>query len=88
VLVPAAVDTVTSTVPAPAGATAVICLAFLIAYDVALTPPNLTAVAPGNPVPVMVTVLPPAEPPDVGVTAVTAGVTGLIPWMQPLTFWT
>ena len=73
-LVPPAVVTVTSTVPAlPAGAVAVICVALLTVKPLALVAPNFTAVAPVNPVPVMVTVVPPPVGPDAGDTLVMVG---------------
>ena len=73
VLVPPAVVTVTSTVPVePAGAVAVMLFAVL-AVIVADVLPNLTAVAPARLVPVIVTVVPPAVGPAVGVTCVTVG---------------
>ena len=59
-LVPPGVVTVTSTVPVPAGETAVIELSELTVKLVALVEPNLTAVAPLKLVPVMLTELPPA----------------------------
>jgi hypothetical protein len=59
-LVPPTVVTVTSTVPVPAGETAVIELAELTVKLVALVAPNLTAFAPVKPVPLTVTVVPPA----------------------------
>ena len=72
--VPLAVVTVTSTVPAvPAGLVAVICVAELTVKPVAAAVPNSTAVAPVRFVPVMVTLVPPAVGPAVGLTAVTAG---------------
>lgn len=51
--------TVTLTLPVPAGLTAVICVALLTVTPVAGVPPNNTAVAPVNPVPVRMTVSPP-----------------------------
>ncbi|MEY9227933.1 hypothetical protein ABIF78_000256 [Bradyrhizobium japonicum] len=63
-----------STVPAPAGETAVIEVAELTVKLVALVAPNFTAVAPDNAVPVMVTDVPPASRPAFGATDVTAGV--------------
>ncbi len=73
-LVPPAVVTVTSTVPAvPAGAVAVIRVALLTVKVVAAVGPNDTPVAPVRFVPVIVTVFPPAVGPAVGLTAVTAG---------------
>jgi hypothetical protein len=71
--VPFGVVTVTSTVPVPAGEVAVIDVGLLTTTPVAALAPKWTAVAPVNPVPVMVTVVPPAAGPDVGLTAVTVG---------------
>ena len=72
--VPPAVVTVTSTVPvAPAGEVAVMDVAELTVNPVALVAPNLTAVAPVKLVPVMVTVVPPPDGPDVGEIEVTVG---------------
>ena len=72
--VPPAVVTVTSTVPvAPAGEVAVMDVAELTVNPVALVAPNFTAVAPVKLVPVMVTVVPPPEGPDVGAIEVTVG---------------
>ena len=72
-LVPPAVVTVMSTVPAlPAGAVAVM----LVAVSVLIVPalvPNVTAVAFARLVPVIVTVFVPAVGPDAGLTPVTAG---------------
>ena len=48
-------------------------VAELTVKEVAEVVPNLTAVAPRNPVPVMVTVVPPVAGPLVGLTAVTVG---------------
>ena len=74
---PAALVTVTSTAPADsAGATAVIDVAELTVTPVAAVDPNFTVFPEANPVPVMVTEVPPAVGPLVGLTAVTvAGVT-------------
>jgi hypothetical protein len=66
--------TVMSTVPVPAGLVAVIEVALLTVYEVAEVPPNLTAVAPVKPVPVIATDVPPAVGPDVGVLPVTVGI--------------
>jgi hypothetical protein len=72
--VPNGVVTVTSTVAADsAGETAVICVAELTVKLVAAVAPKLTAVAPVNEVPVMVTDVPPAVDPEVGLTEVTVG---------------
>ena len=53
------VVTVTSAIPEPAGEVAVILISELTVKLVAAVEPNLTAVAPVNPVPVIVTVVPP-----------------------------
>ena len=72
--VPAAVVTVTLTVPAAsAGSTAVICVVELTVKLVAAVLPNITAVAPVKFVPVMTTEVPPATGPVLGLTAVTVG---------------
>jgi hypothetical protein len=62
-LVPLGVVTVTSTVPVPAGETAVIEVSEMTLKLVALVEPNLTALAPVTLVPVMVTEVPPAAGP-------------------------
>ena len=73
---PVAFVTVTSTVlAASAGATAVIDVAELTVTLVAATLPKLTVLPDANPVPVMVTEVPPAVGPLVGLTAVTVGAT-------------
>ena len=73
-LVPPGVVTVTSTAPAlPAGDVAVIDVALLTVNEVAAVAPNFTAVAPVKLVPVMVTLVPPAVGPLVGLTPVTVG---------------
>lgn len=56
-----------------AGETAVISVAETTLKLMAVMVPNVTLVAPVKPVPVMVTVVPPAVVPEVGATAVTAG---------------
>ena len=72
-LVPLAAFTVMSRVPADcAGATATICVLDFSA-NVADTEPNRTVIAPVNPVPVIVTDVPPAVGPDDGVIDVTVG---------------
>ena len=63
----------TLTLPVPADEVAVIWLALLTAKDAAAVPPNLTAVAPVKFVPVMVTLVPPAGGPALGLTLVTVG---------------
>ena len=72
--VPPAVVTVVSTVPAPsAGVTAVIWVGELTENDVAAALPNFTALAPLNPVPVMVTEVVPEVGPSVGLIPLTVG---------------
>ena len=71
--VPPGVVTVTSTVPDPAGEVAVTEVALLTTTPVAASAPKWTALAPVRLVPVMVTEVPPAAGPDVGLTAVTVG---------------
>ena len=63
----------TSTVPVPAGAVAVICVALLTVKPLAAVPPKVTAVAPVKPEPLMVTVVPPVLGPVVGEMPVTVG---------------
>ena len=65
--------TVTSTVPDPAGAMAVICVELTTVTLVALAVPNLTLVAPARLVPVIVTLVPPPVGPEAGLIPVTAG---------------
>ena len=72
--VPLAVVTLTSTVPVPAGDVAVIDVEELTVKLVAATAPNVTAVAPENSVPVIVTDVAPVAGPAVGEIDVTAGV--------------
>ena len=72
-LVPPGVVTVTSTVPEPAGDTAVIEVADFTVTLVAALDPNLTSLAPVRLVPVMVTEVPPPPGPLVGETFVTVG---------------
>jgi len=71
-LVPAGVVTVTDAEPVPAGAVAVICV-LLATVNAAGADPNLTPVAPVNPVPVMVTVFPPALGPWTGLMLLMTG---------------
>ncbi len=67
----------TSTVPAAwAGEVAVIWLAELTVKLVAAVPPKETAVAPVKSVPLMVTFVPPAVEPEVGLTPVKVGAGG------------
>jgi len=72
-LVPPAVITVTSTVPVPGAVVAVIEVALLTVNDAAAIPPKFTFVAPVKFVPVMVTLVPPAPEPVLGLTPVTVG---------------
>ena len=65
--------TVMSTVPLPGGLVAVIWVSESTLIAAALAGPKLTSVAPVNPLPVMVTVSPPAALPLVGETPVMAG---------------
>ncbi len=58
--IPAGVVTVTSTVPVPAGLSAVIEVSLTTVTFVAAVVPNSTAVAPVKLVPVIVTSVPPA----------------------------
>jgi hypothetical protein len=74
-LVPAAVVSVTSTRPEPAGAVAVIELALTTVKFVAAVVPNFTAVALLKPEPVIVTAVPPPVGPKAGEIAVTVGAT-------------
>jgi hypothetical protein len=76
--VPLEVVTVTFTVPAPAGLTAVIEVAEFTVKLVAAVTPNCTAVAPMKPVPATVTLLPPAVGPLVGLMPVTVGAALLV----------
>ena len=68
--------TVTYTAPAtPGGAATTICVPVLLTVnpDVTAVPPKLTAVAPVNPTPVTVTIVPPRWLPECGDTEVTSG---------------
>src|SRR5262249_36589032 len=71
---PPGVVTVTSATPAlPAGAVMVICVSLLTVNPFAAAPPKVTPVAPIKWVPVIVTSVPPAVGPIVGVMFVTVG---------------
>jgi hypothetical protein len=72
-LVPPAVVTLTSTVPVPAGATAMIWPGVSEVIEVAGVAPNCTAVAPPRLDPVIVTEFVPPVGPAEGDTAVTVG---------------
>src|SRR5208337_422115 len=78
--VPLGVVSVTFTVPAaPAGLVAVICVpAELTTTFVAGVVPKSTAVAPVKPAPVIVSVVPPAKGPSVGLMPVTVGADTLL----------
>jgi hypothetical protein len=72
--VPAVVVTMMSTIPAAfGGAVALIEMAEVTVKAVAGTVPNETPLAPVKFVPVIVTTVPPAVLPEVGVIAVTVG---------------
>jgi hypothetical protein len=73
-LVPLAVVTVTSTVPSePAGTTAMIWVGPVTVNDLAFVALNLTDIAPIKLVPVIVTDVPPAVGPVLGLMALTVG---------------
>ena len=72
-MVPPGVVTVTSTVPLPAGEIAAIEVGEVTVKLVAFADPNLTADTSLNPVPVIVTEVPPPAGPLVGLTEVTVG---------------
>ena len=73
---PLAPTTVTSTAPfVELGVTAVIDVSETTVKELAATEPKSTAWAPVNPVPVIVTAVPPPAGPVVGVTAVIVGTT-------------
>ena len=72
-LVPPALVTVTSTVPASWAGDVAMTEVSETMEKVAVAAPNLTAVAPVKPVPVMATVAPPAGRPAAGLTALTVG---------------
>ncbi|BBH18908.1 hypothetical protein Back11_02530 [Paenibacillus baekrokdamisoli] len=78
--VPPVVVTLTSTVPEPTGAVAVICVAEFTVKDVAAVAPNVTAVAPDRFVPINVTVVPPDVGPDVGEMLVIVGAAMNVYW--------
>lgn len=85
--VPAVVVTVIWIVPAVSGgAVAVICVSESTVNDVATVVPNLTAVAPVKPLPVMPTIAPPAEVPVLMPMPVIAGVDAAVKvnWLEVL----
>jgi hypothetical protein len=65
--------TLTSTVPEPFGAVAVIEVSLLNVNVVAFVAPNLTAVTPVKPLPVIATDVPPSVEPVAGAMPVTVG---------------
>ena len=67
--------TVTSTTPLPAGLSAVIVVLLTTVTFVAAVAPKSTTVGPVKPVPVIITNVPPASGPLVGLTPVTTGAT-------------
>ena len=77
---PSAVTTVTSTVPVPTGLVATIWVSELTVKLLAASAPKSTAVAPVKPVPVIVTDVPPAKGPFVGLIPVTAGAATYLNW--------
>jgi hypothetical protein len=80
-LVPTGVVTVILTIPAlPDGEVAVMLVELITVTFVAAVAPNFTAVAPVKLVPVIVTLVPPAVPPMLGLTAVTAGAPSYVNW--------
>ena len=74
---PPGVATITSTIPLPAGLTAVIWVSLLIMKLVAAVEPNETPVAQVKPLPEIVTLVPPLAGPLVGLMLVTDGEGGL-----------
>ena len=73
-LVPSGVVTLTETVPLTSlGETAVMEVSLFTVKLLAAVAPKATAVAPVKPVPVMITLVPPAFRPEVGEMAGTAG---------------
>ena len=75
-LVPPAVVTVTSTVPDPAGEVAVSDVALLNVTGLATVGPNITVALEVKLVPVIVTMVPPAAGPLLGLTPATVGAAG------------
>jgi hypothetical protein len=73
VVPPTGLVTAMSTVPTPDGAVARIEPSELTTKIVALTVPNVTAVTPLKPLPVMLTFVPPPSGPALGLTAVITG---------------
>ena len=86
---PPGIVTVTGTTPLPAGLTAWIVVGDSTVNSVALLAPKCTAVTPLKPVPVIVTWVPPAGAPSIGLTPVTVGSCGpaTITWAPPALIW-
>jgi hypothetical protein len=83
--VPPGVVAATSTVPAsPAGEVAVTLVSLTTVTPVATALPKLTVTGAMNPVPVMVTDVPPASGPALGRTAVTVGTAAYVKWSAEL----
>jgi hypothetical protein len=82
-LVPDNVVTVTCTVPVPAGLTATILVEDFTLKLRAAVAPNMTFDVPRNPVPAMVTFVPPRGVPDDGESDVTVGFTWYVKWSSP-----
>jgi hypothetical protein len=82
--VPLGVVTVTLTVPVPTGETAVIDVSLFTTTPVAALLPKATAVAPVRLVPVMVTEVPPASGPEVGLIEATLGTAELAAWAMAI----
>ncbi len=78
---PPGVVTVTSTVPVPAGLSAVMVVSLTTIRPVAGLVPKSTLVAPAKPVPVIVTEVSPASGPLVGLMPVTVGA-AMVAWVS------
>ncbi len=74
--VPPGVGTITSTMPFPVGLTTVICVSLTMVKFVTAAAPNETLVAQLNPLPVMVTLVPPPAGPLIGLMLDTDGGVG------------
>ena len=71
---PSVVTTTSAAPPVPGGEVAAISVPDTTVNDVAGTPPKVTAAAPERLLPVIVTAVPPATGPELGLTAKTDGV--------------
>ena len=79
--VPPGVVTVVLTVPAASpGVVAVISVEVTTLKEVAAVVPNVTALVPVNPVPTIVTAVPPPSGPALGVTLLTVGTLSKLNW--------